>query len=137
MRKFEGCLYVGPSDQVTLERMIADGKTPQKIAKRATIVLMFGRGHGTNAICREARVSKPTVWRWQEAYMEGGLSRLLKDKGKGPRAGKPRVSDERRLEIVRRTAKEKPANATHWSARMLANSALVTRRYSACGESMA
>ena len=120
MREFEGCLYFGPSDQVTLERMIADGKTPQKIAKRATIVLMFGRGHGTNAICREARVSKPTVWRWQEAYMEGGLWRLLKDKGKGPRAGKPRVSDERRLEIVRRTAKEKPANATHWSARMLA-----------------
>ena len=120
MREFEGCLYVGPSDQVTLGRMIAYGKTPQKIAKRATIVLMFGRGHGTNAICREARVSKPTVWRWQEAYMEGGLSRLLKDKGKGPRAAKPRVSDERRLEIVRRTAKAKPANATHWSARMLA-----------------
>jgi transposase len=120
MREFEGCLYVGPSDQVTLERMIADGKTPQKIAKRATIVLLSGRGHGTNAICREARVSKPTVWRWQEAYMEGGLARLLKDKGKGPHAGKPRVSDEKRLEIVRRTAKEKPANATHWSARMLA-----------------
>jgi transposase len=120
MREIEGCLYVGPSDQVTLERMIADGKTPQKIAKRATIVLMSGRGHGTNAICREARVSKPTVWRWQEAYMEGGLARLLKDKGKGPRAGKPRVSDEKRVEIVRRTAQEKPGNATHWSARMLA-----------------
>ena len=120
MRKIAGCLYVGPSDQATLERMIADGKTPQKIARRATIVLMSGRGCGTNAICRAARVSKPTVWRWQEAYMEGGLARLLKDKGKGPRAGKPRISDDRRLEIVRRTAKDKPANATHWSARMLA-----------------
>jgi transposase len=120
MREIEGCLYVGPSDQVTLERMIADGKTPQKIVKRATIVLMSGRGHGTNAICREARVSKPTVWRWQAAYMAGGLARLLKDKGKGPHAGKPRVSDEKRVEIVRRTAQEKPANATHWSARMLA-----------------
>jgi hypothetical protein len=48
MREFEGCLYVGPSDQVTLERLIADGKTPQKIGKRATIVLMSGRGHGTS-----------------------------------------------------------------------------------------
>jgi len=85
MRKIKGCLYVGPSDQATLERMIADGKTPQKIAKRATIALMSGRGHGTNAICRAARVSKPTVWRWQEAYMEGGVARLIKDKGKGPR----------------------------------------------------
>ena len=76
MREIEGCLYVGPSDRVTLERMIADGKTPQKIAKRASIVLLSGRGLGTNAICREARVTKPTVWRWQKAYMEGGVARL-------------------------------------------------------------
>jgi transposase len=62
----------------------------------------------------------PTVWRWQEAYLEGGIERLLKDKGKGPKAGKPRVSDEVRLKIVTMTAKEKPANATHWSARTLA-----------------
>jgi transposase len=98
----------------------SNGKTPQKIAKRASIVLLSGRGLGTNAICREARVTKPTVWRWQKAYMEGGVARLKKDKGKGPRAGKKRISDEVRLGIVRRTAQEKPANATHWSARTLA-----------------
>ena len=120
MRDIEGCLYVGPSDRATLERLVADGKTPQKIAKRASIVLLSGRGLGTNAICREARASKPTVWRWQAAYMEGGVERLTKDKGKGPRAGKKRISDEVRLAIVKRTAQEKPANATHWSARMLA-----------------
>ena len=114
------CLYVGPSDRTTLERLIGDGKTPQKIVKRATIVLLSGRGTGTNEIERAARVSKPTVWRWQNAYMAGGIERLLKDEGKGPKAGKKRVSDEVRLKIVTRTAKEKPANATHWSARMLA-----------------
>ncbi len=52
--------------------------------------------------------------------MEGGIERLRKDKGKGPRAGKPRISGEVRLKIVTMTAKEKPANATHWSARTLA-----------------
>jgi len=57
-----------------LERLIADGKTPQKIVKRAKVVLLSGRGGGTNAIMREARVSKPTVWRWQEAYMAGGVA---------------------------------------------------------------
>ena len=116
----DACLYVGPSDRTTLERLIADGKTPQKIVKRATIVVLSGGGVGTNAIMREARVSKPTVWRWQDAYMAGGIERLLKDKGKGPMAGKPRVGDQKRLEVVTKTAKEKPANATHWSARMLA-----------------
>jgi transposase len=120
MRDIEACLYVGPSDQTTLERLVAEGKTPQKIVKRASIVLLSGRGLGTSAICREARISKPTVWRWQAAYMEGGVERLLRDKGKGPQAGKKRIDDEVRLAIVTRTAKEKPANATHWSARMLA-----------------
>jgi len=116
----DACLYVGPVERARLERLIADGKTPQKIVKRARIVLLSGRGHGTGAIEREAGVSKPTVWRWQQAYLAGGLDRLLKDKGKGPLAGKKRVSDEVRLQIVMRTAKEKPKNATHWSARLLA-----------------
>jgi transposase len=57
--------------------------TSQKIVARARIVLLSGRGFGTNAIQREARVSKPTVWRWQQAYVDGGVERLLKDRGKG------------------------------------------------------
>ena len=120
MRNMEACLYVGPGDRTVLERLITDGKTPQKLAARARVVHLSGRGLGTLAIAREARVSKPSVWRWQEAYMEGGIDRLFKDKSKGPKAGKPRISDEVRLKIVTMTAKEKPANATHWSARMLA-----------------
>jgi transposase len=48
------------------------------------------------------------------------VERLLKDRGKGPRAGKKPISAEVRLAIVTRTAKEKPKHATHWSARMLA-----------------
>ena len=120
MRKIEACLYVCPGDRVVLERLIADGKTPQKIVKRSMIVMLSGRGLGTAAIEREARVSKPTVWRWQDAYLAGGVDRLLKDLGKGPRAGKQRISDAVRLAIVTRTAKETPKNATHWSARLLA-----------------
>jgi transposase len=77
----EACLYVAPSERTVLERLIANGKTPQKLAVRARIVLLSGRGFGTVAIAREARVSKPIVWRWQEAYMEGGIERLRKDKG--------------------------------------------------------
>lgn len=121
MRNIKACLYVSPGDQATLERLVADGNTAQKISARARVVLASGRGLGTNAIMREARVSKPAVWRWQVAFMEGGVARLLKDRGKGPEAGKKRISDEKRLAIVIKTAKEKPANATHWSARTMAD----------------
>jgi len=51
MRNMDACLYVGPSDRMTLERLIADGKTPQKIFKRATILIWAlerqGRSYGT------------------------------------------------------------------------------------------
>jgi transposase len=73
---------------------------PRKRSRRARIVLASGRGAGTNAIMREARVSKPTVWRWQSAYMDGGVERLLRDDDKGERAGKRPISDEVRLAIV-------------------------------------
>ena len=65
MRNIDACLYVTPSDRATLERLVANGKTLQKTVAWARIVLLSGRGFGTNAIQREARVSKPTVWRWQ------------------------------------------------------------------------
>ena len=48
MRNIHACLYVRPSDQTTLERLVADGKTPQKIVARARIVLLSGCGLGTN-----------------------------------------------------------------------------------------
>ena len=116
MRKIEGCLDVGPSDQATLERMIADGKTPQKIVKRATIALMSGRGRGTK---RRSGVEADGVA--VAGGLHGGRPRPAHQ---GQRQGAARrqavISDAKRLEIVRRTAKDKPANATHWSARMLA-----------------
>jgi transposase-like protein len=79
MRRLDASLYVAPGDRTLLERLIANGKTPQKLAVRARIVLLSRRGLGTMAIAREARVSKPTVWRWQEAYLEGGIERLRRD----------------------------------------------------------
>src|ERR1700674_2295725 len=55
MRNIDACLYVRPRDRTTLERLVADGKTPQKIVARARIVLLSGCGFDTNAIQREAR----------------------------------------------------------------------------------
>jgi len=107
----EACLYISQAGQTVLERLVANGKTPQKLTARTRIVLLSGRGLGTMTVARKARVSKPSVWRWQEACLEGGIERLRKGKAKGPKAGKPRVSDEVRLQIVTMMAKEKRANA--------------------------
>jgi transposase len=101
-----------------LERLLGDGNTAQKIAKRARIVLMSADGHGVMAIMREVGVSKTTVWRWQEYFVEAGVEGLVKDRSKPP--GKKPISAAIKLKIVEKTVKERPANATHWSVRTMA-----------------
>ena len=46
-----------------------------QVAKRARIVLMSSDGRGVMAIMREAGVSKTTVWRWREYFVEAGARR--------------------------------------------------------------
>lgn len=104
--------------RVELHRLLADGNTPQKIVKRARIVLMNANGHGVLAIMREVGVSKTTVWRWQEYFAEAGVKGLVKGRSKPP--GKKPLSRAIKLAVVAKTVKERPANATHWSVRTMA-----------------
>ena len=101
-----------------LNRLLDDGNTPQKIVKRARIVVMNAAGCGVSAIMREAGVSKTTVWRWQEYFIEAGVEGLVKGRSKPP--GKKPLSRAIKLAVVEKTVKERPANATHWSARTMA-----------------
>src|SRR6266404_201893 len=101
-----------------LEQLLTDGNTAQKIAKRARIVLMTADGHGVVAIMREVGVSKTTVWRWQDYFAEAGVDGLIKGRSKPP--GRKRLSTAMKLKVVEKTVKERPANATHWSVRAMA-----------------
>lgn len=101
-----------------LERLLADGNTPQKIAKRARIVIMTADGYGVMAIMREVGVSKTTVWRWQEYFAEAGVKGLVEGRSKPP--GRKPLCAAVKLAVVEKTVKERPANATHWSVRSMA-----------------
>jgi transposase len=79
---------------------------------------MSAEGHGVMAIMREVGVSKTTVWRWQEYFVEAGVEGLVKGRSKPP--GKKPISAAIKLKIVEKTVKERPANATHWSVRTMA-----------------
>jgi transposase len=43
-------------------------------------VLATADGCGTNEIMRRSETSKPTVWRWQERYLDEGVDGLRRDK---------------------------------------------------------
>ena len=112
------CIYVSPVDRARLERLVADRNTPRKVAWRADIVLATADRVGTVAIMRRTGKAKPTVWRWQERYLEVGVEGLLRDKTR-PARKKP-LTPEVKLAVLTKTAQERPPGATHWSVRTMA-----------------
>ena len=118
MRRDDICLYLGPADRAQLEALCANRNTPRKVVWRAEIVLATADGCGTNEIMRRAETSKPTVWRWQERYLDEGVAGLRRDKTRPSRV--PPLPRETRLKVIAKTVRETPSNATHWSRAAMA-----------------
>jgi transposase len=126
MRRDDICLYLNSVDRARLEQIVANRNSPRKWVWRADIVVATADGLGTNAIIRRTGKSKPCVWRWQERYMDESVPGLLRDKTRPSRIAP--LPAEKKLAIIEKTATEKPANATHWSARKMAKAIGVSHR---------
>ena len=110
-----------PPDRLRLEALVQDRNTPQKHVWRASIVLLSADGVGTVEIMRRTGKSKTCVWRWQERFMSEGVDGLLRDKTRPSRIAPlaPEIAER----VVARTREEPPAEATHWTADMMARDA--------------
>lgn len=117
MKTKQGEFTLSGKDRAELKRIVGDGNAAQKIVKRASIVLMTADGAGVMSIMRAVGVSKTTVWRWQDYFVEAGVAGLVKGRSKPP--GKKPISEALKREIIEKTVKERPAHATHWSVRMM------------------
>ena len=103
-------------------RVYARGrKVPQRLVERASIVLLAAEGNENLEIAEELEISRHTVARWRERFLELGISGIEND---APRPGRSPPLDVE--EIVRKTTQEKPENATHWSTRSMARAAGVS-----------
>ncbi len=89
-------------------------------------MLLSAMDIGTMEIMRRTGQSKPTVWRWQQRFMEEGVAGLLRDKTRPP--GKTPLAAAVIHQVLTKTATEIPANATHWSARAMAKAAGISLR---------
>ena len=116
--KTNACIWISPGDRKRLERLVSDRNTRQKHVWRARIVLLSGDRLGTTEIMRRVGKSKPSVWRWQNRYLEEGVEGLLRDKPRGP--GRAPLGEKVKALVLAKTVLEKPADATHWSVRTMA-----------------
>ncbi|MCA1733539.1 MAG: IS630 family transposase [Acidobacteria bacterium] len=107
-----------------LERLAKGRRVPVRVAFRAKIVLLAAEGKENLRIAEDLNTTPRAVGKWRSRYVTGGLEMILKD---APRGGRPSVvTPEKAAEIVRRTLKEKPKKATHWTSRTMAKAAGVS-----------
>jgi transposase len=119
-------LFVCPADRARLAWIIADRNSLQKHVWRARVVVLTGDRIGTAEIMRRTGLGKPSVWRWQERYIEAGVDGLLRDKTRPSRI--PRMAEDRIADVIRLTLEEAPpADATHWTVRAMAERSGVSR----------
>ncbi|MFD1510372.1 helix-turn-helix domain-containing protein [Lacimonas salitolerans] len=108
MRRSDICLYLGPADRAELRALTTNRNTPRKLVWRAEIVLATADCHGTFEIMRRAKTSKPTVWRWEQRYLEEGVAGIKRHKTRPSRV--PPLPMETRLKVIAKTVQETPPN---------------------------
>ncbi len=114
-------IEVSAADRARLEAVVADRNSPPKWVWRAQIILATADGLGTNAITRQAGVSKPCVRRWQERFAAEGVAGLLRDRTRPSRVPPlPQAVIDRVVEL---TTSDPPHEATHWTAAAMAAAA--------------
>ena len=105
----------------SLERMARARSLPARVVERARIVLLAAAGLENRQIGQQMSITPEKAARWRNRFLERGITALEKD---APRPGRTRtITDPKVKRLVAMTLHQKPAHATHWSTRTMAQTA--------------
>jgi transposase len=111
-------ILLSPDERAVLEKWAAGRRFPLRLVQRAQIICKAAEGLLSKDIARVLHISRPTVQLWRQRFLALRLPGLEKD---APRPGRiPRVSHRKIQAVVHATLHTTPPNATHWSARSMA-----------------
>jgi len=107
-----------------LTSILRSHSLPHGLVRRAQIVLMAAEGVPNNEIAENVGLSRQSVCKWRQRYLQEGISALHDEL----RAGRPRsVSDEKIAALIRKTLHSKPKDGTHWTIRSMAKETKLSR----------
>lgn len=89
-----------------------------RLRQRAQIVLLAAQGWQNKEIAVEVGLDRRQVALWRSRFLHGGIDALRQDASRPGRT--PTITGEVESRIVNATLHTKPAAATHWSTRKLA-----------------
>jgi transposase len=102
----------------TLQQWARGRSLPARLVERSRVVLLAAAGKQDLEIAAEVGISNQKAARWRKRFLKLGLAGLEKDAARPGRT--PTITPAMVQDVVRKTTQEKPANATHWSTRTMA-----------------
>jgi transposase len=110
----------------TLEQWARSRSLPIRQVQRAKIILLAADGKQDLEIAAAVNISNQKAARWRKRFLKEGLSGLEKD---APRPGRARTITAAKIQdVVRKTTRETPDNATHWSTRTMAEASGISEK---------
>ena len=110
-----------PADQQHLSAITRRGRTKARTFQRASALLQLQAGHTLLQIAEALQVSRQSVARWRDRYLEAGLQAL----DEKPRSGRPlRIDGKQRARITALAGSTPPQGRARWSLRLLADKAV-------------
>jgi transposase len=114
----KAALVLTDEERQRLTSLAHRSRSAAALALRARIILVCAEGTDSKVVARRLHVTPGTVSKWRGRFVRDRLDGLHDE----PRPGaKRQVTDEQVEAVVIRTLETKPAGATHWSTRSMAN----------------
>lgn len=111
-------IQLTPEQNFQLSKVARSMSNSVRFAQRAKIILQAAEGKQDIQIAKDLGLSRQKAARWRARFIKSGLDGLRKD---APRPGRKKtISVSKTKAVVRKTLEQRPANATHWSTRTMA-----------------
>ena len=112
-------------ERASLTKWARGRSTPTRLVLRAKIVLAAADGQRNDEIAASLNCTRRTVGTWRNRFAADRLAGIEQD---APRSGRtPSVRAAKEADVIAKTTRETPANATQWSVRTMAKATGVSK----------
>ena len=110
-------LILSSDERAYLERQVRRHRAARSSSERCRVILRCADGIPSKTVASELGLHEHTVGKWRRRFLKGRIDGLLDE----ARAGRPRtIDDDQVAQVIERTLRSTPRDATHWSIRSMA-----------------